>query len=102
MRPPGDGLTDGAETDNAESRTVDVATEKERRVPWSPGARANNPVAFADSACDTEDQGKGEVRRRLSQHTGRVRDQYAPLSRRVYIDVVVANRHVAHYADARR
>ena len=54
-------LTDGTEADDPEGRAEDVAAEKKGRMPGTPFAGADDPLAFANPAGDAKEEGKREV-----------------------------------------
>ena len=94
-RAPRDGLPDPPKADDSERRPVDVRAEQEHRPPRRPLPSLHEPRRLGDPAGGSQDQGEGEIGRRLGQRAGGVADGNAPGGTGGHVDVVVANGVVA-------
>ena len=99
--PPGHGLPDAAEADDAQRGPVDVITQEERRPPGLPPALPHEAVPLNDPPGRRHQQGEGEVGCGVRQHPWRVADGDAPSSALGHADIVEAHGHVAHHFELR-
>ena len=89
--PRRDRPSDAAAAHDAQELAGQAAAQHEIEAPSLPRARAHKPLAFAEPSRDGQDEGPGEIRRRIRQHIRRVR-AVNPLRRGVrHIEVVVAD-----------
>ena len=84
-----------------ERRAVEIGAEEEVRAPRPPVPGADETVALHDPPTSGEHQGPGQVGGGLGEGARRVADRDPPPSTGGHVDVVVADREVAHHAQAR-
>ena len=87
---------DAPEPDDPERRAVDVDAHQQHRPPRAPAAVANVVDPLGDPARGRHEQGEREVGGRLGQDAGRVAGRDAAPGAGVDVDVVEADREVAH------
>ena len=85
---------DAADADETKLLAAQLHAEHVIERPAAPLAGANHSLAFAKTPRDREDQAPGEIRTRIGEHVGRVRDRNAARPAGGNVDVVVANGHV--------
>src|SRR5882672_2148848 len=97
-----DRLADAPHADDAEGRMVDVDAEKLVVLPALPVPRAQPALGLGDAPGRGHEQYPGGVRGGLVQHAGGIGRDDASLAARREVDVVVADRDVAHGLETRR
>ncbi len=102
LGPPRHGRADRAVADDQDRRAADVGAEPARPAPTSATRRpAQPPPPRRCRRAHGEQQGKGQIRRGLGQHPGRVPDRDPAPGALVEVDVVGADGHVRDRADRR-
>ena len=86
-----DRCSDPPDADDAEAFALQRDAEHVQRLPDAAAGRPHFVISFDQTAGDGENQRHRQVRRRLGQNTGRVRDDDAELARSGNIDIVVAD-----------
>ena len=96
----GDGLSDAAHAEDAESAVVDVLADKEVDEPFAPFAGVNEGVALDDTAGRGHEEGEGEVGGGFGEDVGGIGDEDAAGGGGRDVDIVVADGDIGNDADA--
>ena len=95
--PAGHCLANAPQAEDAECRAPDVPARQQVDPPLLEAASPEVALGLAQSPPSAEDQGERQVRGRIGQHAGRVRNDDSSLGRRRDIDVVESDRDVGDH-----
>ena len=102
LRAPRDGPADAAHADDAERRVVHVDAEELIVLPTLPASGPKPALGFGYAPRSGHEQRPGHVRGRVVEYARRIGREDASLGAGREVDVVVADRDVAHGFQSRR
>lgn len=99
---PGNGPANPSDAHHPESGPVQIATGEMKRLPSSPVARPDLPLAFGEPAHDRGEQGESRIGHRLGEDVRGVTDDDPTSMTSSNVDVVDAHRHLGDDLEPRR